>query len=1200
MTKNSILGSRSISALSAGNNIDAIALDNDSIIATVSNPDFTNPTISGLPIATEDYVDNKWNTLGAWQAPVESRTSIKPETINAGDRFLIIPGSEDPIWAGFPNAILTYGPDGDHTGLLPQDGMVVFAKDTDIIWFYNGTDWVKLSVQVDHNSMIGLQGGTSASGTSSSERYHIDAATSTNLVGLTGPVQTQLDNKAALNQVVRTDLTTSTSQVINGYFSIKNTKGDINLTTPGGLLGITLQSNVGVWARADIRIVEPNGDLEFVTRGTRRLAIDGANGGISIPYLTPNRVLCTDKYLPILTSSAVTPTELGYLSGVTSAIQTQIDNKLNKSNTFIDTSVNTSYALRVNSDEVSHLVPPEGANKISDIIRINQLTPSVTPENTRNADNPPILFLNRRGLSNVSWGQAAAFTLEKARYNVMSSDSALKLQLSSGAANEWNDVIKFRYDGVEFTGLTGDRVTYLDESSMLQASAVTSNELAHLSGVTGAVQTQIDNKLPLAGGTLTGPVLFNAPEGKRLAIYDDTVTGGEFKYVGLGVSSGSFDFNTPNNNAFNWHVGDVGNATRTNVMSLNASGLTIKSGVTNNRAAIIDGAGKLTTSTTTDTELGYLSGTTSSVQTQLNASVRTDLATTSMQTVKGDLTINNANGSIYFHRPGNPNVGVGFESPDKTKLFNLLLHPPSGDLSFQNYNAGVPTRRLTIKDSGAVEVMSLTPNRVVYADGSRLLTSSATTPTELNYLSGTTSAVQTQLNSKLDLIGGTLTGPLKISNRSAKNLIIYDAGFESTPYNYSGIGNSSSSVDYHCRINNSHNWWSGASDGLTATNLMRLNTGGLTVFQPDGTTAAALIKYDNAIFTNVRGTVAFASSSYYGSGMIFRNTETVGAFKRMDIGINANGDTYFRIGGDTHNQPSPLIIRNNRAIELPALASNRALALDANRAIVASATTSTELEYLNGVTSAVQTQLNNRVRTDLATTDSQAINGGLSMKTNAGTFRAGVWPRALIGIQLLNADNTKRFDLAQYSNGDVDIQIGGPAYYQLNTTFMFKNNGDVQIPRLTANRALYIDASKTIKSSATTYTELGYLSGATSNIQAQLNTLAASAGGRKVMATVQYFGGAVTIIRQHPASSITATLANTNFVFECTFGTPFPADNYYMTMSYRISEEKTVVCDGAATNTAARFYLRDMATGVQIPWTAMSVPIVITFVMQSY
>ncbi len=59
---------------------------------------------------------------------------------------------------------------------------------------------------------------------------------------------------------------------------------------------------------------------------------------------------------------------------------------------------------------------------------------------------------------------------------------------------------------------------------------------------------------------------------------------------------------------------------------------------------------------------------------------------------------------------------------------------------------------------GATTFTALTATTVPYLNGSKVLTSSAVTPTELGYLSGVTSAIQTQLGTKAPLASPTFTG----------------------------------------------------------------------------------------------------------------------------------------------------------------------------------------------------------------------------------------------------------------------------------------------------------------------------------------------------------------------------------------------------------------------------------------------------------
>jgi hypothetical protein len=82
------------------------------------------------------------------------------------------------------------------------------------------------------------------------------------------------------------------------------------------------------------------------------------------------------------------------------------------------------------------------------------------------------------------------------------------------------------------------------------------------------------------------------------------------------------------------------------------------------------------------------------------------------------------------------------------------------------------SNQLTFNGNPIAGAGLFTPNRAIISDGSGNLTFSSTTATELGYSSGVTSAIQTQLNSKLNLAGGTLTGDLTFS--SLKGLFLTD------------------------------------------------------------------------------------------------------------------------------------------------------------------------------------------------------------------------------------------------------------------------------------------------------------------------------------------------------------------------------------------------------------------------------------------
>jgi hypothetical protein len=120
---------------------------------------------------------------------------------------------------------------------------------------------------------------------------------------------------------------------------------------------------------------------------------------------------------------------------------------------------------------------------------------------------------------------------------------------------------------------TASRAMTSDVSGRLAVSAVTSTELGYVSGVTSAIQTQLNGKEP-------------------------TITT-------LSISKGGTNSSTALNN--------------NRVMQSSGGSIVEAAAITASRALISDANGIPTHSTVTTTELGYVSGVTSAIQTQLNA-----------------------------------------------------------------------------------------------------------------------------------------------------------------------------------------------------------------------------------------------------------------------------------------------------------------------------------------------------------------------------------------------------------------------------------------------------------------------------------------------------------------------------------------------------------------------------------------------------
>ena len=154
------------------------------------------------------------------------------------------------------------------------------------------------------------------------------------------------------------------------------------------------------------------------------------------------------------------------------------------------------------------------------------------------------------------------------------------------------------------------------------------------------------------------------------------------------------------------------------------------------------------------------------------------------------------------------------------------------------------------------------------------------------------------------------------------------------------------------------------------------------------------------------------------------------------------------------------------------LTVSRALASDASGKVAVSATTSVELGYVSGVTSAIQTQIGNKqpTITGAATT---IANSNLSVSRAVVSDASGK----------IDASTTTSVEIGYVSGVTSSIQT------QINDKQNTVTGGASTITsaNLTASRALVSDAGGKVAISATTSAELGHVAGVTSAIQDQLD-----------------------------------------------------------------------------------------------------------------
>lgn len=160
--------------------------------------------------------------------------------------------------------------------------------------------------------------------------------------------------------------------------------------------------------------------------------------------------------------------------------------------------------------------------------------------------------------------------------------------------------------GISGSGTANELARFTDTTtigSLTTATYPSLAELAYVKGITSAIQGQIDGKQPtindgglsidkldIDGGTDIGANLADAD----LMIIDDGATGTNRKSAMSRI--------------FTYISSKITGA----ISSLLTSNLTVS------RALVSDGSGKITVATTTSTEIGYVNGVTSAIQTQLN------------------------------------------------------------------------------------------------------------------------------------------------------------------------------------------------------------------------------------------------------------------------------------------------------------------------------------------------------------------------------------------------------------------------------------------------------------------------------------------------------------------------------------------------------------------------------------------------------
>jgi hypothetical protein len=375
------------------------------------------------------------------------------------------------------------------------------------------------------------------------------------LDGVTSAIQTQLNTKEA---TITGGATTITSADLTASRALaSNASGKVAVTTVTSTeLGYVSGVTSAIQTQLD----------------AKQATITGSATTIDTESLTASRAVISNASSKIAVS-ATTDTELGYLSGVTSAVQTQLGTKLTNSNNLSDVSSTSTARTNLGLGTIA----TQNANNVA--VTGGTITglgdPSSTSEAaTKNYVDNLVAGLRTRAVARVA--------------------STTNVAISSGLEN--GDTL----DGV--TLVTGNRVLLKDQSTASQNGLYT----VVASGAASR-DTEYDTISELAGQLILVSEGSTHADDLFLCTTDTSAT--------LGSSTISYTQVFPSSGGTVTSVGlaDAGSSEFTVTNSPVTSSGTINIAV-NSIAAT-----KIGTGVVSNTEFGYLDGVTSAIQTQLDS-----------------------------------------------------------------------------------------------------------------------------------------------------------------------------------------------------------------------------------------------------------------------------------------------------------------------------------------------------------------------------------------------------------------------------------------------------------------------------------------------------------------------------------------------------------------------------------------------------
>jgi len=785
---------------------------------------------------------------------------------------------------------------------------------------------------------------------------------------------------------------------------------------------------------ANLDIVQDNVASQSAGVEARRVAnIAGAVSTITTGNLTASRALVSDSSGKVAVSP-VTSTEIGYVDGVTSAIQTQIDTKIattdSASNDFI-----TYTQLDANIDVVSANATAVETKRVANIqgavstILTSDLATGRAVITTSDAGKIAVSAVTSTELAYLDGVTSAVQTQIDTK--IATTDSAANDFVTFTILDANIDVVSANATAVEVrrvaniagavstittADLTASRALVSDGSGKVAISPVTSTELGYVDGVTSAIQTQIDTKISTADSASNDFITYSQLNANINLVQDNVV-----------AASGA-----------------AGVEVR-RVANIQGAVSTITTGnLTASRAVVSDGSGKVAISPVTSTEIGYLDGVTSAIQTQLDTK-----GTTTEDAAIEARRVANIAGAVSTITTGNLTASRAVVSDGSGKVSASAV--TSTELGYVDgvtsaIQTQIDSKQATITGAATtIDDADLTASRALVSDGSGKVAVSAVTSTEIGYLDGVSSAIQTQLNTKAPLAGATFTGQVNMSD----DLVVTG--------NLTVNGDTTTVNSENKVIQDRFIMLANAVSGAPSADV--------GIFFNRGTSGNAALYYDESVkfftLSETRDPDSNVAISPTGAANL-----AVGQFTATSV--KYNGADLNTAITDNRSGAVSTVYKDN-------LTASRAVVSDGSGKIAISAVTSTEVGYLDGVTSTIQTQIDSKQATitGAATTIDDADLTASRALVSDGSGKVAVSDVTSTEIGYL--DGVSSAIQTQLSAGVTEAT----AIEARRVANIAGAVSTITTGNLTASRALASDSSGKVAVASTTTTELNQLNAIT-------------------------------------------------------------------------------------------------------------------------